>query len=1303
MSKDEILSAKKIVGPAEKLTTSAANGHPTLVSANAVRPPVPPVPPDPLPISTSSLFSVCDSPSPSPTPISSSLIKLCGMLNGHVATFLIDSGASGNFVDANFCTQHKLAAHLKAGKLHVTLADGSRITASHTLPHASIHLNSYCDTVDLTCLPLDSADVILGMQWLRKYNPHVDWITSTLTFSTPHHTSPHVLTVVEEQITESEREKKKIEKKEKKQNPTCPPTHLNLLTERALTRAFKHKTVQESYLVYLTTPPPPLSCNTLHSSTVSVSPSISKSPADVSAQQLLKEYHDVFPDQLPPGLPPSRDIDHRIELMTGSTPPSRPTFRMSAAETDELKKQLQELIEAKFIQPSKSPYGAPVLFVKKKDGTMRMCIDYRALNSITIKNKYPLPRIDELMDRLQGSSYFTKIDLRSGYHQVRIHADDVCKTAFRTRYGHYEFCVMPFGLTNAPATFMHLMHSILSPHLDTFVIVFLDDILIYSKTLSEHTQHVRQVLELLRKHKLYGKESKCEFFKTQVEFLGHIVGREGVRMMEEKLKAVEEWPTPKSVDDIRSFLGTTGYYRKFIQSYSRIASPLTHLLHKGTPWEWGTLQQQAFTQLKCSMMKRPVLLLPNPTLPFVVTTDASGYAVGATLSQDQGAGLQPIAYLSHKMLEAETRYPVHEQELLAIVHACREWRHYLHGAPFIVKTDHNSLQYVQTQPNLSNRQIRWLECLQQFDMKIEYMKGRDNVVADAFSRRADHKPTVPATPPTLNNMSTLLVPGPQLHLSTSYPSDPACVSILHHPTASPNFSVRQGLIYYKHSRLYVPNDSTLKMKVLRECHDTPTSGHLGVAKTIDLVKRHFYWPKMDSEINTYVTSCLSCQTNKPTSQMPMGLLQPLPIPERPWQQVTMDLITHLPRTKDGNDAIVVFVDKLTKMIHCCPTVTTISAPQLATMFFREVIRPHGIIPSSIVSDRDPRFTSHFWSSLWSQLGTKLAMSTAFHPQTDGQTERANRTIEEMLRAYVSYEQDDWDVRLTAVEIAYNDSKQASSQFTPYYLNSGQHARLPLSVAVESLHASKNPTSAERIETLHQDLERAKRYLQQAQQRQAQYANEKRREMRLNVGDQVLLSTHDFRLADPTRTKKLMPPFIGPFPILRVISSTAYELQLPPTMHLHPVFHISKLKMYHDGYEIFPTRPKQYTRPPPDIHENAEEEYEVEKIVKKRVRRYGRGSRVEYLVIWHGYPEWEKTWEPAHNLINARDKIAEYEATCPPDDPSSSLSLGQLMSSSSSITISTPVPPPLSTLVISSCLPPCSVDSNHSTSQGCSNQ
>jgi hypothetical protein len=276
-------------------------------------------------------------------------------------------------------------------------------------------------------------------------------------------------------------------------------------------------------------------------------------------------------------------VDHRIELTSGSAPASRPMGRMSPKELDELKKQLQELTEMGFIQPSKSPFGAPVLFVKKKDGTMRMCVDYRALNSITIKNRYPLPRIDELFDRLQGAKVFSKIDLRSGYHQIRIHPDDVPKTAFRTRYGHFEFLVLPFGLTNAPATFMHLMHQIFRPFLDSFVLVFLDDILIFSRTAAEHEQHVKQVLELLRKHRLHAKQSKCELFRDRVEFLGHMVDGDGLRMMSDKVRAVREWPVPQSVEEVRSFLGTVGYYRKFIHMFSDVAAPITELLQKEKP------------------------------------------------------------------------------------------------------------------------------------------------------------------------------------------------------------------------------------------------------------------------------------------------------------------------------------------------------------------------------------------------------------------------------------------------------------------------------------------------------------------------------------------------------------------------------------------------------------------------------------------------------------------------------------------------------------------------------------------------
>ena len=456
-------------------------------------------------------------------------------------------------------------------------------------------------------------------------------------------------------------------------------------------------------------------------------------------RRLLREYADVFPDNLPPGLPPSREVDHRIELTPGSSPPSRPLYRMSPSELDELKSQLDQLLESGFIQSSKSPFGAPILFVKKKDGTMRMCVDYRALNAITVKNSYALPHIDELFDRLQGAKVFSKIDLRSGYHQIRIHPEDVPKTAFRTRYGHYEFLVLPFGLTNAPATFMHLMHQVFRPLLDRFVLVFLDDILIFSRTPEEHEQHVRQVLDLLRQHKLYAKLSKCELFKTRVEFLGHIVDTKGLHMMEEKVKAIREWPRLQTVAEVQSFLGTVGYYRRFIHMFSQIAAPLTHLLQKGNEFRWGDEQQKAFDALKLAVSQHPVLILPDPSRPYVVTTDASGFAVGASLSQDQGNGLQPIAFLSKKMLPAERNYPVHEQELLAVMLALRQWRHYLLGSRFRVITDHKSLVYLKTQPHLSQRQSRWLEYLEQFDLAIEYQEGKQNLVADGLSRRPDHK------------------------------------------------------------------------------------------------------------------------------------------------------------------------------------------------------------------------------------------------------------------------------------------------------------------------------------------------------------------------------------------------------------------------------------------------------------------------------------------------------------------------------------------------------------------------------------
>ena len=360
----------------------------------------------------------------------------------------------------------------------------------------------------------------------------------------------------------------------------------------------------------------------------------------------------------------------------------------------------------------------------------------------------------------------------------------------------------------------------------------------------------------------------------------------------------------------------------------------------------------------------------------------------------------------------------------------------------------------------------------------------------------------------------------------------------------------------------------------------------------------------------------------------------MPIPTQPWEQISIDLITQLPKTNKGHDAIVVMVDKLTKMVHYRATTTTVTAPQVATIILHEIVRHHGV-PCSIISDRDPRFTSHFWKCLWSSLGTKLAMSTAYHPQTDGQTERAKRTLEDMLRAYVKYNQKDWDDHLDAAEIAYNNSTQASTGYSPFYLNTGSHPRLPLTAAVQKTNvaASNNPSAIDKIKQVARDLKQAKENLITSQQRQKKYADESRRELKFDVGDQVMLSTAHLNNAD--RAPKLSPKYIGPFTITQVVNDNAYKLNLPSNMKVHSTFNISQLKPYRDGATQFPNRIQEvYDRPPPELIDSGQEAWEVERIVAKR----GQGRNTKYLVKWKGFPDWENTWEPIKSLVHATDMV-----------------------------------------------------------------
>ncbi|GJZ30474.1 putative nucleotidyltransferase, ribonuclease H [Tanacetum coccineum] len=402
------------------------------------------------------------------------------------------------------------------------------------------------------------------------------------------------------------------------------------------------------------------------------------------------------------------------KLILGATPVAKSPYRLEPSKLEELSGQLKELQDKGFIRPSLSPWGAPVLFVKKKDGSFRMCIDYRELNKLTVKNRYPLPRIDDLFDQLQGSQFFSKIDLRSGYHQLRVHEDDILKTAFRTRYGHFEFTVMPFGLTNAPAIFMDLMNRVCRPYLDKFVIVFIDDILIYSKTQEEHVEYLRLVLGLLKKEKLYAKFSKCEFWLREVQFLGHVINGNGIHVDPSKIEAVKNWKAPRTPTEVRSFLGLAGYYRRFIENFSKIAKSLTILTQKCKTFDWGEEQELAFQTLKDKLSNAPVLALPDGPEDLMVYCDASGIGLGCVLMQ-RG---KVIAYESRQLKIYEKNYTTHDLELGAVVFALKIWRHYLYGT----------------------KSHRWIELFIDYDYEIRYHPGKANVVADALSRKERVKP-----------------------------------------------------------------------------------------------------------------------------------------------------------------------------------------------------------------------------------------------------------------------------------------------------------------------------------------------------------------------------------------------------------------------------------------------------------------------------------------------------------------------------------------------------------------------------------
>ncbi|GJP34010.1 hypothetical protein CLOM_g18492, partial [Closterium sp. NIES-68] len=614
----------------------------------------------------------------------------------------------------------------------------------------------------------------------------------------------------------------------------------------------------------------------------------------------------------------------------------------------------------------------------------------------------------------------------------------------------------------------------------------------FQPTPTEHTQHLKWVLGKLREHKYFARLWKCHFYKRELEYLGHIVGNNGLKVDPKKVTAVQEWPVPQDVGQVRSFLGLANYFRRFLENYSTIVAPLTALTRKGWAWEWTSECQQAFEEVKRRLTSAPVLVLPDPGKPYEVVTDASTVGIGAVLLQEG----RPVAFESRKLSPAEQRYTTTEQELLAVVHALRTWRCYLEGVDFVVTTDHCPNTYFSTQTTLTRRQARWAELLSGFTFEIRYRAGATNL-ADPLSRQ----PIGEAT----------------------------------------------GL------KIVVPHVGGLRNDILTEVHTTRYNGHLGINKTRWILREVYWWPGVGKDVQQFVARCDACARNKPDTQKPGGLLQPLEIPDEPWESVSLDFITDLPKTREGHTAILVFVDRLTKMVHFVPTTTDVSAEDTARLFVSHIFRLHGL-PRVLVSDRDPRFTSRFWQEVTRKLGTKLKMSSAFHPQTDGQTERTNRTLEQMLRSFISPMQDDWDELLPLVEFAVNNSVHDSTREKPFILNCGRHPTTP---ATHGIGGLKIPAAKDFVARQQEALKSARRWLEIAQQRQKSYADMKRREISYEVGDKVLLSTKNIRLKIPG-ARKLFPRWIGPFEVITRVGAVAYKLKLPDTLRIHNVFHVSLL-------------------------------------------------------------------------------------------------------------------------------------------------
>jgi len=883
---------------------------------------------------------------------------------------------------------------------------------------------------------------------------------------------------------------------------------------------------------------------------------------------LLSQYPDVMSDKI--GC--TNWTDFKLEV--DSEPIAQKPYKVSQFKRDIISQKLKEMLQLGICRPSTSEWASPVS-IRKQDNDYRFCLDYRKLNRATKSDPYPIPRIEDLISRLGEARFISKIDLRKGYWQVKMHPDSIKYTAFICHDGKYEFTRMPFGPKTAPSVFQRLVNRLLGKARGRFADAYLDDIIIFSNSWNEHLEHLEFILGQLRKANLTANVKKCSFGDTKMKYLGFLITPDGVSTDPEKLDPVKNFPVPRNPKQVKQFLGLCGWYRHFIPHFSTISEPLTCLLRHDTKFLWSDKQQLAFETLKNNIVNACTLIFPDFTKPFTLRTDASDAGLGAVLSQMSTDGNElPIAFASRSLTDTERPYHATEKECLAIVWALKKFEQYLDGQTFNLETDNRALTWLHSMKDVNSKFMRWALKIQDFQPNIKHLPGRINVVADALSRAPTGSPEEETDkdymyPPTAPNCLALLSSlTPDLNISdiaSEQNKDNEVQALV--TKLPPNFVLHENILYKSHNGLRLPYiPKSLRHVVLQYFHDAPHSGHFGARKTIRRIVKRVFWFGMQEDIYTYIRSCHTCQSHKNPNSKPSGQLQSV-IKNGPWDMLAIDLMGPLPATASRKTQLLVIVDHFSKWVELF-ALKDGKADQVRKVLESQIFCRWGA-PSSLLSDNATNFRGKAFRDMCKGWGIKHKFTSSYHPQGNI-TERVNRNIRTMLASYITTRHNKWDEHLAELGLALRTCISDTTGFSPAFLNLGREIRLPFDRVIESTSdsfISRSEYKTELIKRLDHALECAKRSFQKSHTEQKKYYDRRHKAVIFQLNDKVLLRTHYLSNANKKFARKLAPRWIGPYIVSEIVSPVSYKLRALDSDNEIGTHNIKNLKPYFDRPNI----------------------------------------------------------------------------------------------------------------------------------------